>query len=314
MSNRPAHATAFAPATVANVAVGFDVLGYAFDGVGDHVTVTQSDSPGVRIKAVAGVEVPRDPAQNTAGVALQAMLDGLGLEFGLEVELVKGIPVSSGLGGSAASAVGAVVAANGLLERPCSTQDLLPFALAGEALASGAVHGDNVVPCLFGGLVAVMPGTPMPPPVRLPVPDLHCVLVRPQVALDTRTQRQVLPEEIPLAEHVRQSAYLAGFVAAAHAGDLQLLGECMQDLVVGPRRAAAIPGCASMRAAALAAGAVGCGIAGSGPTVFAWCAAALAAPVGEAMLAALQGHGVAGDLWSGPMGGDGARLVVEVGR
>jgi len=304
-------ATAFAPATIANVAVGFDVLGFAFDGVGDRVTVARSPEPGVRLTSQGGEALPLDAHQNTAGVALLRMMEDLDLGFGFDVELHKGIPLSSGLGGSAASAVGAVVAANHLLDTPRPRVDLLPYALAGEAVASGAMHGDNVVPCLFGGMVAVLPGDPVPPPVRLPVPDLHCVLLRPDVQLATRTQREVLPDEIPLRAHAEQSGYLAGFVSAVHTGDTDLMRATMQDRIVGPRRALAIPGFAAIRGAAMDSGAVGCGIAGSGPTVFAWCDAARAPAIHDAMLEALRGVDVAGDSWKGPIGGPGARVVEE---
>lgn len=307
----PRSATVYAPATIANIAVGFDVLGFAFDGIGDRVTVERSEAPGVRITAVAGQELPLEPAKNTAGAALLSMIEDLDLGFGFDVRLQKGIPLSSGLGGSAASAVGAVVAAAQLIDTPRSKEQLLPYALAGEAVASGAIHGDNVAPCLFGGLVAVLPGDPMPAPVRLPEPDLLCVLVRPDAQLDTKTQRQVLPASISLAEHTRQSAYLAGFVSAVHAGDLDLMRACMQDLIIGPCRAATIPGFAEMYSAAMDAGAIGCGIAGSGPTVFAWCETGAAPGVHDAMNVALSHKGVIGESWWGLIGGLGARVVAE---
>jgi homoserine kinase len=312
MNGLTQEATAFAPATIANVAVGFDVLGFAFDDVGDRVTVRRSDSPGVRIASVSGESLPADPQQNTAGVALLSMIEDLDLEQGFEVALQKGIPLSSGLGGSAASAVGAVVAANHLLEMSRSREDLLPYALAGEAVASGAAHGDNVVPCLFGGLVAVIPGVSGMTPVHLPVPNLHCVLVRPNIQLATKAQRQVLPATISLTEHARQSAYLAGFVSALHTGDVALMRTTMQDLIVGPCRSTAIPGFNGMRSAAMDSGAVGCGISGSGPTVFAWCDAEIASSVQDAMLTSLQGQAESVDSWSGAVGGVGARVVEEL--
>lgn len=311
MNRSPQQATAFAPATIANVAVGFDVLGFAFEGAGDRVTVARSAEPGVRIAAVEGETLPLDPEQNTAGVALRSMIEDLGLDFGFELQLHKGIPLSSGLGGSAASAVGAAVAANHLLDTPRPRAELLPYALAGEAVASGALHGDNVAPCLLGGMVAVLPGESMLDPVRLPVPDLHCVLLRPDVQLATKAQRQILPETIPLAEHARQSAYLAGFISALHTGDRELMKSTMQDLIVGPCRAAAIPGFEAMRSAAMETGAIGCGIAGSGPTVFAWCGEDQVMAIHDAMVEALHNQDVAGDSWQGPIGGGGARVVED---
>jgi len=218
-------ASAFAPATVANVAVGFDVLGFALEGIGDAVTVTRTPragaGPAVRVEAVEGEAVapgtvPMDPDRNTAAVTLAAMVEALELPHGFAVTVRKGIPLSSGMGGSAASAVGAAVAANALLAMPLSRERLLAFALAGEAAASGAPHGDNVVPCLYGGLTAVVPGgadragspgtaEPAPRVVPLPVPPgVSCVVVRPHLELDTRRARAALAATVPLPRFVEQ--------------------------------------------------------------------------------------------------------------
>ncbi|MHC4078573.1 MAG: homoserine kinase, partial [Planctomycetota bacterium] len=216
-------ATVFAPATVANVAVGFDLLGFAFAEAGDHVTVARADGAAagaVQLTAVeAGDGLPADPQQNTAIAALSAMSRDLDLPFGLEVRLQKGIPPGSGMGSSAASAVGAVVAANELLGKPVSRDQLFDYALAGEAVASGAAHGDNVAPCLHGGLTAILPGAPRRV-LELPVPDgLLCVLVRPHTQLDTRAQRSLLRADVPLPQHVEQAGHLAGFIAACYRND-----------------------------------------------------------------------------------------------
>lgn len=265
-------ATAFAPGGIGNLGVGFDVLGMALESPGDRVTVTASDRPGVRIVDVTGcvTELPRAPEENTAGAALLALLAEARVELGLDVAIDKGIPLGSGMGGSAASAVGAVVAGNALLPQPLPERALLRCAVRGEAVASGAYHADNVAPCLLGGITLTGPGQD-PWVARVPAPrGVVAIVVRPDQRLDTRRARAVLDPTVPLAVHVRQSADLARFVAACFAGDVDAIGECLRDHVVEPRRAPLIPGFAAVQAAAFAAGALGCSIAGAGPSVFAW--------------------------------------------
>jgi homoserine kinase len=265
--------TVFAPATVANVTVGFDILGFAVDAVGDEVTAERVDgASGVEIESIEGVvtDLPRDPARNTASVAVRALIDVARPGCGFRLRIRKGIPLGSGMGGSAASAVGAVVAASGLLDRPLSREALLPFALAGEAVASGAPHADNAAPCLFGGLTAVVAHEPLRV-VQVPLPQgLQCVLVHPHMRLDTREARAVLRPSVTLGDHVEQSIRLAGFLVGCFRGDTDLVGASMEDCIVEPQRARLIPGYAAARTAALEAGALGFGIAGSGPSLFAW--------------------------------------------
>lgn len=302
-------AVAFAPATVANVSVGFDVLGFALSAPGDRIAVAISDDDGVVVEAITGIaEVPADSAKNTASVALSAMRQDLGLDYGFRLSIHKGIPVSSGLGGSAASAVGAVVAANALLSEPLPTSELLGWALRGEAAASGAEHADNVAPCLMGGLCAALSD-----PIEilsLPVPaQLHYAVVRPHLQVETRAARAALRPTVALHEHVRQSSRLVGFVAACFRGDVELLRRCMVDDVIEPQRAAPIRGFADVQNAALAAGALGCSIAGSGPAVFAWATSqASGEAVRTAIVGAFANHRLACDDWVGPMPAAGARV------
>jgi homoserine kinase len=310
-------ATAFAPATVANVGVGFDILGFAVDGVGDRVRVTRMETPGVRI-AVSGMPdsdaIPKDPAKNTAGVPLLGLLAELRPGFGLSVEIEKGIPLGSGLGGSAASAVGAVVAANRLLPEPLPIEALLRFALEGEAVASGAKHADNVAPCLFGGLTLTGPGD-APEVVRVPFPKaLHCALVHPAMRLDTREARAALAADLPLKLHVLQSVRLATFLTGCATGELALIRRGLDDLLIEPQRAKLIPGFAAVKQAALASGGpgevLGCTISGAGPSLFALTAdAASAARAVSAMIAAFEAAGLSAEGWVSPVGGAGARLV-----
>ena len=216
MSGPAAHrATAFAPASVGNVGVGFDILGFSVDVLGDRVAASVSETPGVTIKSISGVadDLPLVAAQNTAGRAVQALVEAAAPSFGIELEIVKGIPLGSGLGGSAASAVAAVVAANGLLQTPFSKLDLLKFAMQGEAVASGALHVDNIAPSLFGGLVLTV-GIDNPRVKQIPVPKgVRAVVVHPHLYLATKEARAVLSKTIGMSDFVWQTANLAGFIA-----------------------------------------------------------------------------------------------------
>ena len=311
-------AAAFAPATVSNVAVGFDVLGFAVEAAGDEVTLTLTEGGSVRVAEVVDATgtlapgaIPLDPAQNTATVGLLKLLEDLRPGFGFDVRLRKGIALGSGMGGSAASAVAALVAANSLLESPLPKESLLAYALAAERVACGVSHPDNAAPSLFGGLTLVVSTDPLRC-VRLPVPrGLLAVLVHPHVRVDTRDARAVLRATVPLADHVRQSARLAGLVAACFADDVELLRTCLDDVVIEPQRAALIPGFARVKAAALGAGALGASISGSGPSVFALAdSEETAARVRAAMVEAFGSGGVGEiDSWVSPVSCEGARVV-----
>lgn len=313
-------ATAFAPATVSNVAVGFDVLGFAVEAAGDEVTVTLAEAGGARVVEVSDATgtlppgaIPLDAARNTATVGLIKLLEDLRPGFGFDVRVRKGIALGSGMGGSAASAVAALVAANSLLARPLPKEALLAYALAAERVACGASHPDNAAPSLFGGLTLVVSTDP-PRCVRLPVPrGLLAVLAHPHVRVDTRDARAVLGPTVPLADHVRQSAQLAGLVAACYTDDLGLLGCCLEDVIIEPQRAALIPGFARVKAAALEGGALGASISGSGPSVFALAdSEETARRVRAAMVEAFRSGGVAEvDSWVSRVSEEGARVVRE---
>lgn len=306
-------ATAFAPASVGNAAVGFDILGFAMDQVGDHVTVVRvPNSHGVRVLSIDGVvkDLPLDSRKNTAAVALHAMIQKLELDFGFEVSINKGISMGSGMGGSAASAVGAVVAANALLDQPLAPDRLLEFALEGEAAASGAKHADNVGPCLYGGLVLALSVEPARI-VNIPVPsEVSCVLVHPHLQVETRHARAILKPTLSLHDYVEQSAHLAAFIAACHQSDLDLLRASMKDLVIEPQRAALIPGFYEAKNAALAQGALGFSISGSGPSVFAWAPSKVSARcILEAVSEVFAGLKIPVDSWVCQVQGVGARVI-----
>jgi homoserine kinase len=305
-------ATAFAPAGVGNVGVGFDVLGHTLQGVGDRVTVRRIDEPTVRIAEITGTDdaLPLAAAHNTATAGLLFLVAELELDFGFEVCIEKGIPLGSGMGGSAASAVGALVAANALLPTPLPPEALFRYALVGETVASGSSHGDNLAPGLLGGLTLVRSADP-PDLVRIPVPpQLRCVLVRPHVRLDTRVARGVLEPVLPLARHIEQSANLAGLLAGCFLGDLELIGRSLTDVLVEPFREPLVPGFRAVKGAALEAGALGGSISGAGPAVFAWCADdAVAERVRDAMRDAFAAAGAEADGWISPIDGPGARVT-----
>jgi len=306
-----ARATAFAPASVGNVAIGFDILGFAIDTLGDRVTVSRRDAPGVEVTAVRGVaaELPREPGENTAGRALLALQEALALPFGFRVEIDKGIPLGSGLGGSAASAVGAVVAANALLPRPVSRLELLQFAMTGEAVASGARHADNIAPSLFGGL-ALTVGIDHPRVKLIPVPAaIRAVIVHPHMFLATSQARAILRLSVELSDFVWQTAHLAGFISGCYTDDLDMIRASFEDVVIEPQRAALIPGFQEVRRGAMEAGALGCSISGAGPSMFAWTLEATASAVLAAMRREFARHSLATDHWVVEVRSAGARLI-----
>lgn len=312
---RSTWAEAWAPASVGNVSVGFDLLGHSIGVAGDQVRVERSEAPGVVIAGVVDAAggrlegIPLEPERNTAGAALLGMLRDGALEGvpGVHVHVRKGIPLGSGMGGSAASAVAALVAANRLRAEPLPAGMLYRWALEGEAVASGAPHGDNVGPQLLGGLVLALPDRLLP----LDLPGaLHCALVHPHQVLETRRAREVLRDPFPLADVVLQTARLARFLEACHRKDLELLRDSIEDVLVEPRRAPLVPGFDEVRAAALAAGAVGAGISGGGPSLFAWFEDAEGAAEGaRSMRAAFRSLGIEADAWNAPVAGPAARVT-----
>jgi len=304
-------ARAFAPATVANLGPGFDVLGLALSGAGDVVTARRVPSPGVRLLAVRGTsgEIPADAASNTAGIAAREVLARSGIDAGVELELDKGLPSGSGLGSSAASAAAAAVAVNLALGSPLRKAQLLEPCLAAEAAVSGR-HADNVAPALLGGIVLVR-GLDPPDLVRLPAPaGLHVAVVTPAFELSTRAARAALPERVALGDLVRTTANLAGLVTALHSGDLGLLARSLHDPVVTPARVALIPGAAVALEAARDAGALGASVSGSGPSLFALCRSLRNAhEAAEAIASAFAAAGLASSRIVSPAESPGARKL-----
>lgn len=303
--------TAFAPASVGNVAVGFDALGLALDGPGDRCTATRTTGSGVTITALRGLpcSLSVEARKNTAGMAAISLLRAARADFGVELILEKGIPLGSGMGGSAASAVAGAVAVNALLDEPLETGQLLIHAMAGEALASGdKPHADNIAPSLYGGLTLVQ-GHDYPTVTKIPVPsDVLCVLVHPHLQIETSTGREILSETVALDQVVDQIAAVSGFIAGCFTDDLDLVSQSLQDYVIEPQRTHMVPGFADVQSNALECGALGCSLSGSGPSVFAWARSADAEQVAAVMQTAFAAHGLASDRWISVLNAPGARL------
>ena len=282
---------AFAPATVANVSCGFDIFGFALEEPGDEVIMTLTAEPAVVIKSIEGDggRLPVESDKNTAGVAVIAFLKALQRQQGVEIILKKNLPLGSGMGSSAASSVAALVAINHLLGEPFEKKDLLPFAMEAERVACGAAHADNVAPSLIGGFVLIR-GYHPPDIVNIPTPEnLYCTLVHPQVELKTQDSRQVLRANIPLKDAIVQWGNIAGLVAGLMKPDFGLISRSLKDVIVEPVRSLLIPGYDKIKEAAKENGALGSGISGSGPTIFALSTdKETAARVGKAIAAEFQ--------------------------
>jgi homoserine kinase len=302
--------TAFAPGSIGNVGPGLDILGLAVAGAGDEVTAERAPASGITVRDAGHPDLPRDPGRNTAALAAREVLrraDAAGV--GLALTVRKGLPLSGGQGGSAASAVAGAVAVNHLIGAPLDRAALLVACLEAEAAVAGR-HPDNVAPSLLGGIVLVRETDP-PDVVSLPVPpDLRVALVHPDQRLRTRDSRAVLPRDVPLATALHQAAQVAAMVAALAAGDYALLGRALDDRIAEPARAPLLPGFAAAKAAALAAGALGASISGSGPTAFALARGETnARAAGAAMQAAYAGLGITATVRVADVDRQGARVI-----
>jgi len=255
------------PATVANLVCGFDVLGMALEEPYDIMEVSLLDEPVIRIISGDGFPLPSDPAQNTAGAPLLAMQDELEKPVGFEVVIHKKIKPGSGVGSSAASAAGAVVAANHLLKNRFSKEDLVRFAMFGEKVASGVKHADNISPCIYGGITLIRSIFPLDI-VSIPAPHLHVTVVHPQIEVKTADARQILRKEVLLKDAIRQWGNIAGLVAGFMKNDYELIGRSLEDVIIEPVRSMLIPGFDQVKSQCKAAGALGGGISGSGPSIF----------------------------------------------
>jgi homoserine kinase len=261
----------FAPATVANVCCGFDVLGFAVDFPGDEVILTLKKEPGVRITKILGDNgrLPLEANKNTAGVAVQSYLKAIGSTQGVEIELYKNLPLGSGMGSSAASGVAALVAINHLLGNLLTREQLIPHAMEAERVACGSAHADNVAPSMLGGFVLVRDYNPLDL-IKIPAKgELYCTMVHPHMELKTSDSRRVLKPNVALADAITQSGNIGGLMIGLMTADYNLIGRSLKDVIAEPIRSAFIPGFDTTKQEMIRAGALGCGISGSGPTLFA---------------------------------------------
>jgi len=301
----------FAPASVANVACGFDILGFALEKPGDEIIARfNPEIKGLKITKITGAKgkLPYDLERNTAGFAALKLLEFLGKEEeGIELEIHKKMPFGSGLGSSAASAAAGVMAINELLNKPLEKRALLPFAVLGEQIADGAYHADNVAPSLIGGIILIRNNKDLDVH-RLPVPDgLYATVIHPQIQILTKDARDVLSDQVSFKLHIEQSGNLASLVVGLYQSDFDLIKRSLVDLIVEPQRAPLIPGFYQVKKNALEAGALGCSISGAGPSIFALSANSLIAEkVGEAMGEVFSKSGIEYELYCSKINQEGA--------
>jgi homoserine kinase len=259
----------FCPATIANLSCGFDVLGLCLETAGDEMIIRKSDVKGIRITKIVGADLPLETEKNVAGVSALAMLKAIETEFGFEIEIYKNIKAGSGIGSSAASSAGAVFGINELLGRPFTRKELVLFAMQGEKLASGNAHADNVAPALLGGFTLVRSSNPLDI-IKIESPsELFATVVHPQIELKTSDARSVLKQTVSLKSAITQWGNVGGLIAGLYTKDYDLIGRSLHDEIVEPLRSVLIPGFDLIKKTAYENGALGSGISGSGPSIFA---------------------------------------------
>ena len=308
--------TVFAPATVANVACGFDIFGFAVNEPGDVAKVTLRENPGVEITRITGDngKLPKAAEKNTAGFAALRYLETIQSQQGVAIELHKKMPLSSGLGSSAASAVAVLFAINTLFDNRLTKSELLSIALQSEKLACGAAHADNVAPALFGGFLLIRENNP-PDIVELPVPEnLYCTIIHPEIEINTADARNILSPNVPLKDAVKQWANTAGLVAGLYRKDLTLISRSMNDYIIEPQRAKLIPHFYEMKKAALDSGALGCSISGSGPSLFALSnSQEIAQKIAGSMSAVLANYNICNQIYISTINTEGPKIIAQEG-
>ena len=258
----------FAPASVANVTCGFDILGFPLSGTGDELSLKAIEEPIIKIKSIEGFDLPLDPEKNVAGVVIKKFIQDMNIKTGFEISIKKGIKPGSGMGSSAASAAAAAFAVNELAGKPLSTKELVKYAMEGEKLASGIAHADNVAPALLGDFVLIRSYEPLDI-IQLKAPEeLYCTVVHPHIQVKTEDSRMILKKQISLKKAIEQWGNVAGLITGILSSDYQLIGRSMQDVIIEPVRSILIPKFDEVKQSVLKAGALGCGISGSGPSIF----------------------------------------------
>ena len=301
----------FAPASVANVACGYDILGFALEHPGDEIYARFSDTPGLKITEIRGAKgkIPYEIEKNTAGFAAKKLMEHLGITQGVEFKIHKKMPFGSGLGSSAASAVAGVMAINELFQRPLTKRELLPFAVLGEQIADGSYHADNVAPSLLGGMTFIRDNATLDVHKVYHPKGLVAVVIYPHIQILTRDSRAILSDTVSLKQTVQQTGNLGGLILGMINSDLDLIKRSLNDVIIEPQRAKLIPHFYEVQEAALKEDALGCSISGAGPSIFALCANTFIADnVGKAMQKVLNTHGIQNDLFISPINQEGAIL------
>jgi len=302
----------FAPATVANMACGYDLMGFALDKPGDEIIGRLCDKPGVHITNIFGDKgrLSKVTMENTAGVAAQKFLDHLGdPKIGVEMEIYKKMPFGSGMGSSAASAAAGVMLVNELLKRPLRKRELLPFAVLGEQVADGSYHADNVGPSLLGGILFIRDNASLDFHRVACPPGLYATVVHPNIKILTKDARDILSDQLTLKQHIAQNGNLGGLIIGLQNGDFDLIKRSLQDVIIEPQRAQLIPGFYDVQEAALQENVLGCSISGAGPAIFALSNNNLIAEnAGEAMQKAFLKHKIESNIYISKINKEGAIL------
>ena len=300
----------FCPATIANLSCGFDVLGTCLENVGDEMIIRKTIEKGIKITKIFGANLPLETEKNVAGVAGLALLNEVDIDFGFEIEIYKNIKAGSGIGSSAASAAGAVFGINELLGSPFSIKELVKFAMQGEVLASGSAHADNVAPCLLGGFTLVRSINPMDI-IRIESPnELFVTVIHPQIELKTADMRAVLPEMILLKSAIEQWGNVGALVSGLHSSDYELIERSLQDVIVEPLRSKFIPFFDEIKKKSIENGALGAGISGSGPSIFAFSRGIEnAEKVAKAMKSVFEKSEIEFDIHVSRINSDGVKII-----
>ena len=305
----------FCPATIANLNCGFDVMGLCLDGIGDEMIIRKVAQKGIRITKIVGADLPLETEKNVAGVAALALLNstdinGVVIDFGFEIEIYKNIKTGSGIGSSSASAAGAVFGINELLGRPFTKHELVYFAMKGEVVASGSEHADNVAPCILGGFTLVRGYNPLDV-IKIESPsEIYAVVLHPHIEVKTSDSRAVLKPEVSLKSAITQWGNLGGLIAGLYTKDYELIGRSLNDVIVEPARKHLIPNFDEVKNAAIKNGALGSGISGAGPSIFALCKGeTIANTVAKNMGNAYADTGIPFDIHISKVNDEGTKII-----